>query len=70
MLGMARDIYSDDPSTVKAIMRAVYLLGPLAALSQHVLTCVASGRWGFLVAGVVFFPVAVLHGIGTWVAAW
>lgn len=67
---MARDIYSDDSPTMKAIMRTVYLLGPLAALSQNVLTCFASGRGGFLVAGVVFFPLAILHGIGTWVAAW
>jgi hypothetical protein len=67
---MARNTYLDDPLAVKVVMRAVYLLAPLAALSQHVLTCVATGRWGLLVAGVVFFPVAVLHGIGTWLTVW
>lgn len=55
---------------MKAIMRVVYLLGPLAAVSQHVITCFAMGRWGLLVGGVLVFPVAVVHGVGTWLAAW
>jgi hypothetical protein len=67
---MAQDVYTDDPPTVKAILRMVYLLGPLAALLQHVVTCVATDKWTLLVAGVVVFPVAVLHGVGTWLAAW
>ena len=67
---MTRDLHQDDPAAIKAIMSIVYLLGPLAAVSQHVITCLATGRWTLLVAGVLVFPVAVVHGVGTWLAAW
>lgn len=33
---------------------------------QHVFTCLAAGKWGFLIAGALMFPVAVLHGWGIW----
>jgi hypothetical protein len=67
---MAWNDTADDPATVQVIMRAVYVLGPLAAWSQHLFTCAAMGRWAFLLIGTLLFPVAVVHGIGTWLAVW
>ncbi len=26
--------------------------------------------WGFLIAGAIFFPVAVVHGWGIWLGIW
>ncbi len=37
---------------------------------QHLFTCFTDDRWGFLIAGAIFFPVAVVHGIGIWLGFW
>ncbi len=67
---MAWNDTTDDPATVRVIMRAVYVLGPLAAWSPHVFTCAAVGRRAFLLVGALVYPVAVVHGIATWLAVW
>jgi len=41
-----------------------------AAWLTHLYVCFNSGRWGFLIAGAIFFPIAIMHGLGTWVSAW
>jgi len=35
----------------------------------HVVVCLKTASWGFLIAGAVFFPVAVIHGTGVWLGA-
>lgn len=37
-----------------------------AAWLNHILTCFAEGLWGFLIAGALFFPIGVIHGIWLW----
>jgi len=32
----------------------------------HVITCLKTASWGFLIAGAVFFPVGCVHGTGIW----
>ena len=32
----------------------------------HVVTCLANGLWGFLIAGVLFFPIAIINGVMIW----
>ena len=32
----------------------------------HVVTCLKTASWGFLIAGAVFFPVGCVHGTGIW----
>jgi hypothetical protein len=32
----------------------------------HVVTCLAAAKWGFLIAGAIFFPIGIIHGIGIW----
>lgn len=36
----------------------------------HIYVCFSHEKWGFLIAGAVFFPVAIAHGIGTWFGLW
>jgi len=31
---------------------------------QHLYTCFTEESWGFLIAGALFFPVAIVHGVG------
>jgi hypothetical protein len=37
-----------------------------AAWLTHVVTCLSEGRWGFLIAGAIAFPIAIVHGIMIW----
>lgn len=32
----------------------------------HVITCLKTASWGFLIAGALFFPVGCIHGTGIW----
>lgn len=32
----------------------------------HVITCISAGKWVFLLAGAVFFPIGCVHGTGIW----
>jgi hypothetical protein len=41
-----------------------------AAWLTHVITCLNDAAWGFLIAGAIFFPVGVVHGIGIWLGVW
>jgi hypothetical protein len=38
----------------------------LAAWLTHVFVCLSAGAWGFLVAGALIFPIAIIHGVGLW----
>lgn len=42
----------------------------IASELTHIITCLSDGRWGFLIAGAIMFPVAVVHGIGIWAGVW
>jgi hypothetical protein len=42
----------------------------LAAWLTHVYTCLSEHLWGYLIAGAIFFPVGIVHGIGIWFGAW
>ena len=35
---------------------------------QHLYTCFTEGHWGFLIAGAIFFPIAIIHGWGIWLS--
>ena len=47
-------------------------IGPLIGLVcflawlTHIFTCFGQGLWGFLVAGAIFFPIGILHGLYLW----
>jgi hypothetical protein len=36
----------------------------------HIFVCLSAGKWGFLIAGALIFPIAVIHGTGLWFGAW
>lgn len=42
----------------------------IAAWLTHVIVCLLAGSWGFLVAGALFFPIAIVHGFGIWLGVW
>lgn len=48
----------------------VITLGSFAAWITHVMFCLQLREWGFLIAGALFFPIAIVHGIGIWLGIW
>ncbi len=45
---------------------AALMLGSFAAWITHVVTCFQEGLWGFLIAGAIFFPIGIVHGVMLW----
>lgn len=41
-----------------------------SAWITHVIACIKTEQWGFLIAGAVAFPVAIVHGFGIWIGIW
>lgn len=48
---------------------ALFLFG-FAAWGTHLYVCFSGNRWGFLIAGAIFFPIAIIHRIGIWFGWW
>lgn len=48
---------------------AIFVLS-FAAWLTHVVVCIADATWGFLIAGAIFFPIGIVHGIGIWFGVW
>lgn len=44
--------------------------GIVAAWITHIVVCLKTAAWGFLIAGAIFFPIGIIHGIGVWLGAW
>ena len=58
---------SDFFATIFAI--SVVIISTSAWLT-HLFVCFTDDRWGFLIAGAIMFPIAIVHGIGIWFGAW
>ena len=41
-----------------------------AAWLTHVVHCFTTEAWGLLIGGAIFFPVAIVNGIGIWFGLW
>jgi hypothetical protein len=52
------------------LMVVAFVLVPFAAWLQHLYTCFTEDRWGILIAGALFFPIGIIHGIGIWFGFW
>lgn len=48
----------------------IIVLTLIAGWFTHIITCIGEQAWGLLIAGALFFPVGIIHGIGLWFGAW
>lgn len=48
------------------ILFVVFCIACVAAWFTHVIYCLIEGMWGFLVAGALLFPIAIVHGVLIW----
>ena len=52
-------------------MWQILLIGwVFCAWITHIVACLALGKWGFLIAGALLFPIAWVHGTGVWFGWW
>ena len=64
-------ISSERGSSDVGILLSVALVAwGIAAWITHVVVCLKAASWGFLIAGAIMAPVAVIHGTGVWFGAW
>lgn len=47
----------------------LFILGSIAAWITHVIVCLQTASWGFLIAGAILVPIGVIHGVGIWLGA-
>lgn len=55
---------------MKYIFWIIFAIANIAAWLTHIITCITLGKWGFLIAGALFAPIGVVHGVGIWFGAW
>jgi hypothetical protein len=64
---MKRETGNSDMGAIFGLGLVVWLI---ASWLTHVIVCIKAASWGFLIAGAIFVPVAVIHGTGVWFGAW
>jgi len=47
-------------------MPYVLAIVAVAAWLTHIVFCLTQGAWGFLIAGALLFPIAIIHGVLIW----
>lgn len=57
-------------SDAGALIGFALVVWVFASWITHVVVCLKTASWGFLIAGAIMFPVAVIHGTGAWFGAW
>ena len=53
-----------------SIFGIILMIASVLSWFTHVLVCFSDDRWGFLIAGALFFPIAIVHGVGIWLGIW
>lgn len=53
-----------------AVVWILTLIISVLAWVTHVVVCIKTASWLFLIAGAIFAPVGVVHGIGVWLHIW
>lgn len=62
--------YEKGSSDVAVLLGIGMAVWGVAAWITHVVVCLKAASWGFLIAGAIFFPIAIIHGTGIWFGAW
>ena len=47
-----------------------FLLLIFGSWLTHLYVCFTEEAWGFLIAGAIFFPIGIIHGMGSLVGIW
>jgi hypothetical protein len=55
---------------MKDLIGLLIIVWIIAAWFTHIIVCLKTAAWGFLIAGALVFPIAWVHGTGVWFGAW
>lgn len=48
------------------MLQIIIALTFFIAWMTHIITCFDTESWGFLIAGAIAFPIAIVHGVWIW----
>jgi hypothetical protein len=48
----------------------IFAITMVAAWLTHVIHCFVTEAWGLLIGGAIFFPIAIVNGVGLWFGFW
>ena len=54
-------------ATGVGLMITFFILSQFGAWLLHIIYCLVTGSWGFLIAGALLVPIGVIHG---WIIFW
>ena len=49
-----------------SLLGLVLTVVTFCAWLNHIIYCFSTESWGFLIAGAIFFPIGIVHGIYLW----
>ena len=52
--------------TLVGLMAVAFYAALFGSWLTHIVVCIKAASWGLLIAGAIFFPIGVIHGIGSW----
>lgn len=52
--------------TAAGLIVLAFFVWGFAAWITHIVVCLSEEAWGFLIAGAIMFPIAIIHGTGLW----
>ena len=59
--------YTREEEQLFEIFLAVVFLISVPAWFTHVMFCLSTSKFGFLIAGAIYVPIAIVHGVYLWV---
>ena len=57
-------------TTIGCLLYGSFTVLMLGAWFTHIAVCFSRHYYGFLIAGAIFFPIGIIHGIGLWFGWW
>lgn len=51
---------------MNALIGLLVAVWTVASWITHVIVCIQTSSWLFLLAGAIFFPIGMVHGTGLW----
>lgn len=55
---------------MKELFPIALILWLFGSWLTHIVVCIKTASWGFLIAGALVFPIANIHGTGIWFGWW
>jgi len=58
------------PVSYFSLAYVAILVTAFASWVTHIVSCINSASWLFLIAGAILPPIGIIHGYGVWLGFW